>query len=42
MIWLESKLYCKVQYLERTNTGMLKIVSFKGFNFDKVPEEVNK
>lgn len=36
--WIEPRLYCKVQYLEKTNTGSLRIVSFKGFNFDKVPE----
>lgn len=39
--WIEPKLYCKVQYLEKTNTGSLRIVSFKGFNFDKVPETIN-
>ncbi|MCM0627505.1 DNA ligase [Lysinibacillus sp. OL1_EC] len=38
--WIEPRLYCKVQYLEKTNTGSLRIVSFKGFNFDKVPEEI--
>ena len=37
-IWLEPKLNCKVQYLEKTNTGMLRTVSFKGFNFNKVEE----
>lgn len=40
MMWLEPRLCCKVQYLEKTNTGSLRIVSFKGFNFDKVPEEI--
>lgn len=39
--WIEPRLYCKVQYLEKTNTGSLRIVSFKGFNFDKVPETIN-
>lgn len=39
VMWLEPRLFCKVQYLEKTNTGSLRIVSFKGFNFDKVPEE---
>ncbi len=37
--WVEPTLNCKVQYLEKTNTGSLRIVSFKGFNFDKVPDE---
>lgn len=40
MMWVEPILCCKVQYLEKTNTGSLRIVSFKGFNFDKVPEEI--
>jgi len=37
--WVEPTLNCKVQYLEKTSTGSLRIVSFKGFNFDKVPDE---
>lgn len=41
MMWLEPRMCCKVQYLEKTNTGSLRIVSFKGFNFDKVPEAIN-
>ncbi|WP_312145563.1 ATP-dependent DNA ligase [Lysinibacillus capsici] len=41
MTWLEPILCCKVQYLEKTNTGSLRIVSFKGFNFDNVPETIN-
>ncbi|MGE6515216.1 DNA ligase [Lysinibacillus sphaericus] len=40
--WLEPSLNCRVQYLEKTRTGSLRIVSFKGFNFDKVREVVNK
>lgn len=40
MNWIEPVLYCKVQYLEKTSTGSLRIASFKGFNFDKVPEEI--
>ncbi|ODV56612.1 hypothetical protein BG258_12265 [Lysinibacillus fusiformis] len=36
MIWLEPRLHCKVQYLERTASGSLRIVSFNGFDFDKV------
>ncbi len=39
VMWLEPRLFCKVQYLEKTSTGSLRIVSFKGFNFDKAPEE---
>lgn len=33
LIWLEPRLYCKVQYLEKTNSGLLRSVSFKGFIF---------
>ena len=40
-IWLEPRLYCKVQYLEKTNSGSLRIVSFKGFSFDKTSENLN-
>ena len=40
--WLEPSLNCRVQYLEKTSTGSLRIVSFKGFNFDKGQEVVNK
>ncbi|MFJ7647697.1 DNA ligase [Lysinibacillus sp. NPDC097279] len=36
MLWLEPRLHCNVQYLERTVSGSLRIVSFKGFNFNKV------
>lgn len=39
VIWVEPSLQCKVQYLEKTASGSLRIVSFKGFNFDKVPVE---
>lgn len=41
MTWLEPRLCCKVQYLEKTTSGSLRIVSFKGFDFDKVPEAIN-
>jgi len=34
VIWLEPTLFCKVQYLEKTNTRSLRIVSFKGFNLE--------
>lgn len=40
MTWLEPSLNCKVQYLEKTSSGMLRIVSFKGFNFEKALEKV--
>ncbi|MFY0520969.1 hypothetical protein [Lysinibacillus sp. UGB7] len=33
--WLEPNLNCKVQHLEKTNTGSLRTVSFKGFSFEK-------
>lgn len=37
--WLEPKLYCNVQYLEQTSSGMLRIVSFKGFAFENTSVE---
>lgn len=37
--WLEPRLICSVQYLEKTARGSLRIVSFKGFNFDLTPDE---
>ncbi|MGG2105570.1 DNA ligase [Lysinibacillus pakistanensis] len=40
VIWLEPRLYCKVQYLEKTHSGSLRIVSFKGFDFGKVHEVI--
>lgn len=33
-MWIEPILRCNVQYLEKTNTGSLRITSFKGFCFD--------
>ncbi|MEV6689055.1 MULTISPECIES: hypothetical protein [Bacillati] len=33
--WVEPVLKCKVQYLEKTKTGMLRIASFKGFDFSR-------
>lgn len=39
MIWLEPSLTCKVQYLEKAKTGMLRITSFKVFSFDNLPVE---
>ena len=37
--WIEPLLKCKVQYLEKTRTGMLRIASFKGFNFEQITEK---
>ncbi len=37
--WIEPLLKCKVQYLEKTRNGMLRIASFKGFNFEQNMEE---
>lgn len=39
--WIEPMLHCKVQYLEKTASESLRIVSSKGFDFDKVPEAIN-
>jgi len=41
VMWIEPRLHCKVQYLEKTASGSLRIVSFKGFDFDKIPEAIN-
>ncbi|QGG53919.1 DNA ligase [Lysinibacillus pakistanensis] len=41
IIWLEPRLYCKVQYLERTASGSLRIVSFKGFCLDNISEPIS-
>lgn len=37
--WIEPKLCCQVQYLERTERHHLRITSFKGFLFDKRAED---
>ncbi|GMA66014.1 DNA ligase [Alicyclobacillus fastidiosus] len=37
--WIEPRLCCRVQYLERTEQHHLRTVSFKGFLFDKQPNE---
>lgn len=37
--WIEPLLSCKVQYLEKTRTGLLRIATFKGFNFEQISEE---
>ncbi len=42
MTWLEPRLYCTVQYLVKTASGSLRIVSFKGFDFDKVSKAINQ
>lgn len=37
--WIEPRLCCRVQYLERTELHYLRMVSFKGFLFDKNPDD---
>ncbi|WP_258110093.1 DNA ligase [Alicyclobacillus sp. SP_1] len=37
--WIEPRLCCRVQYLERTERHQLRTVSFKGFQFNKDPKE---
>jgi len=37
--WIEPALCCEVQYLEKTEKNHLRIVSFKGFRFEKQPDE---
>ncbi|MCQ6558432.1 ATP-dependent DNA ligase [Paenibacillus mendelii] len=37
--YIEPVLCCKVKYLERTETHHLRTTSFKGFLFDKKPED---
>ncbi len=37
--WLEPRVNCKVQYLEKTKSGLLRIVSFKGFSIDDTTVE---
>ena len=39
--WIEPKICCRIQYLERTDLHYLRTVTFKGFLFDKKPEECN-
>lgn len=39
MKWVEPVLCCRVQYLEKTEKNHLRIVSFKGFQFDKNRED---
>lgn len=39
IIWLDPRLCCTIQYLEKTERGSLRITSFKGFNFNKSPED---
>ncbi len=41
MTWLEPRLCCKVQYLEKTASGSLRIVSLKVFDSGRVPEAIN-
>ncbi|MBO7747160.1 DNA ligase [Paenibacillus sp. MWE-103] len=37
--WIEPKLCCRVQYLERTDRHQLRETVFRGFLFDKSPED---
>lgn len=37
--WIEPRLCCRVQYLERTERHQLRTVSFKEFQFNKDPKE---
>ncbi|WP_209810793.1 DNA ligase [Ammoniphilus resinae] len=37
--WIEPRLCCRIQYRDRTDTHHLREVSFKGFLFDKKPED---
>lgn len=37
--WIEPRLCCRIQYQDRTDTHNLRITSFKGFLFDKTPDE---
>ncbi|MEH7345796.1 hypothetical protein V7122_18285 [Bacillus sp. JJ1532] len=39
MQWIEPRLCCRIQYLERRDLHYLRTVSFKGFLFDKRPED---
>ncbi|KRF18640.1 hypothetical protein [Paenibacillus sp. Soil787] len=36
--WIEPMLCCQIQYLERTDQHQLRTTIFKGFLFDKDPE----
>lgn len=37
--WIEPKLCCRIQYQDRTDTHHLRNTSFKGFLFNKNPED---
>ncbi len=37
--WIEPRLCCRIEYLERTDTHHLRTILFRGFLFDKKPEE---
>jgi bifunctional non-homologous end joining protein LigD len=37
--WLEPQLCCRIDYLERTDTHHLRTTVFRGFLFDKKPED---
>ncbi|MFD0698254.1 RNA ligase family protein [Paenibacillus sp. GCM10027628] len=37
--WIEPRLCCRIEYLERTDSHQLRTLVFRGFLFDKKPEE---
>ncbi|SDO28978.1 bifunctional non-homologous end joining protein LigD [Paenibacillus sp. yr247] len=37
--WIEPRLCCRIEYLERTDTHQLRTTVFRGFLLDKKPEE---
>lgn len=37
--WIEPRLCCRIEYLERTDTHQLRATVFRGFLMDKKPEE---
>jgi bifunctional non-homologous end joining protein LigD len=37
--WIEPRLCCRIEYLERTDTHQLRTTVFREFLFDKKPEE---
>jgi bifunctional non-homologous end joining protein LigD len=37
--WIESRLCCRIEYLERTDMHHLRTTVFRGFLFDKKPED---
>ncbi|SFK93519.1 bifunctional non-homologous end joining protein LigD [Paenibacillus sp. 1_12] len=37
--WMEPRLCCRIEYLERSDTHQLRTTVFRGFLFDKKPED---